>query len=145
MSVTSSSTNQSNSLVQQTSVSVEHNASTPPDMNNLSVVVQEWQRIHDEISKHREQVREKSKRVKILETIILNIMKQNNIGALDLKSSSARILYKKKSAKESLAPKTLQKLLAEHLKDEKAAADALKYVVEHRKTSIKEGLQYEKI
>jgi len=116
-----------------------------PDMNNLSTVVQEWRRIQDEMSQHREQIREKQKRVKILETIILGIMKQNNIGALDLKSSSSRILYKKKSSKETLAPKTLQKLLTEHLKDEKMATDALKYIEENRKTSVKEALQLEKL
>ena len=116
-----------------------------PDMNNLSTVVQEWRRIQDEMSQHREQIREKQKRVKILETIILGIMKQNNIGALDLKSSSSRILYKKKSSKETLAPKALQKLLTEHLKDEKMATDALKYIEENRKTSVKEALQLEKL
>ena len=117
----------------------------PADMSNLSTVVQEWRRIQDEISQLKEQAREKSKRVKILETIIMNIMKQNNIGALDLKSSNSRILYKKKAHKETLAPKTIQKLLAEHLKDEKGAADALKYIVDNRKTSVTDALQLEKL
>lgn len=127
-------------MVQQSTVNLE-----TADASNLSTVIQEWRRIQDEIAAAREQVREKGKRVKVLETIILNTMKQKEIGAIELKSSNSRILYKKKAAKETLAPKTLQKLLAEHLKDEKVAAEALKYIVDNRKTSVKEALQYEKL
>ena len=130
---------------QTNNVNQSNQSNQPADMSNLSTIVQEWRRIQDEISQLKEQAREKSKRVKILETIIMNIMKQNNIGALDLKSSNSRILYKKKASKETLAPKTLQKLLTEHFKDETSASEAIKYIIEHRKTSLKDGLQYEKL
>lgn len=114
------------------------------DTQNLATVVSEWRRICDEISVHKQQASEKGKRVKVLESIILNIMKQQNLGALDLKSSGGRILYQKKEGKSGLNAKVLQKLLTEHLKDETKASEALKYINEHREATTKEKLAYEK-
>jgi hypothetical protein len=117
---------------------------TPVDTQNLATVVTEWRRICDEIAAHKQQASEKGKRVKVLEGIILNIMKQQNLGALDLKSSGGRILYQKKEGKTGLNAKSLQKLLTEHMKDEAKAAEALKYINEHREAVTKEKLAYEK-
>jgi hypothetical protein len=70
-------------------------------------------------------------------------MKQQNLGALDLKSSGGRILYEKQQRKSGLNPKVIQKLLTEHMKDETKAAEALKYINEHREAVTKEKLAYE--
>ena len=112
----------------------------PVDMANLGTVVTEWRRINDEISQHRQQASEKTKRAKVLEGLIMNIMKQQNLGALDLKSSGGRILYEKQQRKSGLNPKVIQKLLTEHMKDETKAAEALKYINEHREAVTKEKL-----
>ena len=114
------------------------------DTQNLALVVSEWRRICDEIATAKQQVSEKGKRVKVLENIILNIMKQQNLGALDLKSSGGRILYQKKEGKSGLNAKVLQKLLTEHMKDETKATEALKYINEHREATTKEKISYEK-
>jgi hypothetical protein len=116
----------------------------PVDTQNLATIVSEWRRICDEISVHKQQASEKTKKVKVLESIILNIMKQQNLGALDLKNSGGRILYQKKEGKSGLNAKTLQKLLTAHLKDENKAAEALKYINENREATTKEKLAYEK-
>jgi hypothetical protein len=116
----------------------------PTDITNLGTIVQEWRRIHDEISDLKQQAREKSKRVKVLEEIVMKTMKVNNIGALDLKNSGGRILYNKKQSKEGLNPKIIQELLTAHLKSEEKAAEAIKYISENRKSKTKEGLLYEK-
>ena len=113
------------------------------DMGNLGTVVTEWRRINDEISQHRQQASEKTKRAKVLEGLIMNIMKQQNLGALDLKNSGGRILYEKQQRKSGLNPKVIQKLLTEHMKDEVKAAEALKYINEHREAVTKEKLAYE--
>ena len=119
-------------------------APTPAvDMANLGTVVTEWRRINDEISQHRQQASEKTKRAKVLEGLIMNIMKQQNLGALDLKNSGGRILYEKQQRKSGLNPKVIQKLLTEHMKDETKAAEALKYINEHREAVTKEKLAYE--
>jgi hypothetical protein len=76
--------------------------------------------------------------------MILRIMKKNNIGALDLKGSGGRLLYRRQTTKVGLNPKTLTSLLTEHLKSEAQAADALKFINEHRAAKVRESLLYEK-
>ena len=115
------------------------------DAHNLATIVSEWRKIHDEISLAKQQVSEKTKRAKVLEGLIMAIMKQQNVGALDLKNSGGRILYEKKERKSGLNTKKLQKFLTEHLKDETKAADAVKYVQEHLEAVTKEKLAYEKL
>jgi hypothetical protein len=115
------------------------------ETQNLATIVTEWRRLHDEITGHKQQAKEKTKRAQVLEGIIMNIMKQQNVGALDLKSSGGRILYEKMERKGGLSAKNLQKLLTEHMKDETKAAEALKYINEHRDAVTKEKLAYEKL
>ena len=115
------------------------------DTINLATIVTEWRKIHEEITQLRQQASEKTKRATVLENIIMNIMKQQNVGALDLKSSGGRILYAKKQRKSGLNGKVIQKLLTEHLKDEVKAAEAVKYLSEHREAVTKEKLAYEKM
>jgi hypothetical protein len=115
------------------------------DTQNLATVVMEWRRIHEEIAQHKQQASEKNKRAKVLEGIIMNIMKQQNLGALDLKNSGGRILYEKQKRKSGLNTKNIQKLLTEHMKDEVKAAEAVKYMTEHREEVEKEKLAYEKL
>lgn len=115
------------------------------EVQNLATIVMEWRRIHDEISEHKRKASEMSKRAKVLEGIIMNIMKQQNLGALDLKSSGGRILYEKQERRGGLSKKNLKKLLTEHLKDEVKAAEAVKYLTEHREAKTLEKLAYEKV
>lgn len=115
------------------------------DATNLATIVSEWRKAHEEITQLRQSASEKKKRADVLEGIIMNIMKQQNLGALDLKSSGGRILYEKKERKSGLNTKTIQKLLTEHLKDETKAAEAVKYMAEHRDAVTKEKLAYERV
>lgn len=114
------------------------------ELQNLSMIIKTWRDLNKEASTLKEQVREKTKRMKALEEMILRIMKKNNIGALDLKESGGRILYKRASAKEGLTPKNLQGLLATHMKSEEAAAAALKYINDNRAAKVRESLLYER-
>jgi hypothetical protein len=52
----------------------------PVDTQNLATVVTEWRKMHEEIAQHKQQASEKNKRAKVLEGIIMNIMKQQNLG-----------------------------------------------------------------
>lgn len=114
------------------------------DTSNLGTIVQEWRRLEEEISKHKESAREKSKKIKVLEGIIMNIMKQNSLGALNLQSSGGRILYKQRNTKESLAPKTLERLLTEHFQSAEKAAEALRFIQEHRGSKVVDKIKYER-
>ncbi len=126
---------------------MEPNQSQPShqDAQNLATIVTEWRKMHEDIQTLKQQASEKTKRAKVLEAIIMNIMKQQNLGALDLKSSGGRILYEKQQRKSGLNTKTIQKLLTEHLKDEAQAADAVKYLTDHRDAVTKEKLSYTKL
>lgn len=119
----------------------------PTDQNELqqlSIVIRTWRELNKEIDELSAQVREKKKRKLALEEMILRIMKKNNIGALDLKSSGGRLLYRKKTTKGSLAQKELSRLLGEHLKSEDAAQKAIEYITEHRGSKVKDTLMFEK-
>jgi len=121
-------------------------AQTPSqsEMAQLSTAIQEWKRVHDELIELRQDMREKGKRVKVLESVIMQIMKKNNIGALDLRSSGGRLLYKKKASKTGFSPKTLMKLLSDHFKSETKAAEVLTYITTNRESKVRELLAYEK-
>lgn len=121
-------------------------AQTPSgsEMVQLSSAIQEWKRLHDELTELRQDSREKGKRVKVLEDVIMRIMKKNNIGALDLKTSGGRLLYKRKAAKTGLNPKSLLKSLTNHLKSEEKAAEAVTFITKNRESKVRESIVYEK-
>lgn len=119
-------------------------ADAATELAQLSMVIRTWRELHKETTELKAELREKTKRLKALEEMILRTMKKNNIGALDLKSSGGRLLYRRQNAKASLAQKDMMRLLAEHMKSEQAASDALKFIAEHRGTKTKESLLYEK-
>lgn len=114
------------------------------EMANLKQVIVGWRELEAEMATLNAQVREKRKRQKALEEVILRIMKKNNIGALDLKGSGGRLLYRRQTSKAPLNVKTIGGLLAQHLKSESAATDALKFINDHRGAKVRESLLYEK-
>ncbi len=114
------------------------------EMAQLKQVIVSWRELESECSTLSAQIREKKKRQKALEEMILRIMKKHNIGALDLKGSGGRLLYRRQTTKAPLNVKTLSELLTTHLKSEGAATDALKYINEHRGAKVRESLLYEK-
>lgn len=114
------------------------------ELKQLSTIITNWKELTAELRTMNEQVREKRKRLKVMEEMILRIMKKHNIGALDLKGSGGRILYRRSSSKTGINDKVLFNLLSEHLKSETNAAAAVKFINEHRDTKAKESLVYEK-
>jgi hypothetical protein len=114
------------------------------ELQNLRQIIVTWREIENEVSTLSAQIREKNKRKKALEEMILRIMKKYNIGALHMNGSGGRHLYRKQTKKATLNPKVLTGLLASHLKSETAAAEAIKYIVENREARPRESLLYEK-
>jgi hypothetical protein len=113
------------------------------DLTALPNLIKTWKALADDTKDLKEQLREKMKRQKAMEEMILQSMKRNNIGALDLKSSGGRLLYRRKTSKGSLGNRDITKLLADHLKSETKAAEVMKYLDEHRGSKVKESLLYE--
>jgi hypothetical protein len=91
-----------------------------------------------------EQISEHNTRCAAMEVMIMGTMKKHSIGALDLKSSGARVLYKKKTHKAPIGKKDMEKHLTEHLKSEEAAKQLLEFLNTKRTTRVKEALVYEK-
>ena len=127
----------------QTAIVDTNPISEQQEMQNLRQIIISWRELESEATAMAQQVREKKKRQKALEEMILRIMKKYNIGALDLKSGG-RLLHRKQTTKGALNPKSLTGLLAGHLKSETAAADAIKYINEHREARPRESILYEK-
>jgi hypothetical protein len=128
----------------QRAIEINTNLTDQQELSTLPQIIKTWRELNKETTTLKEQVREKTKRLKALDEMILRIMKKHNIGALDLKESGGRILYRRSSAKTGLGPKNLMALLAQHMKSEQAAADALKYITEHRESKVRESILYEK-
>jgi len=117
------------------------------DLNNMKNAIVEWRRLKDECNELSQEMRERKKKVKALEEIITTIMKNHNIGALDLQHSGGRLLFKKKKRQPALNSKILQKCLAESLHSEQKANEVLRYIQEQREkdTTVSDALAYEKI
>ena len=114
------------------------------ELASLKEIIVAWRAVETEVSELNSQIREKKKKQKALEEVILRIMKKNNIGALDLKGSGGRLLYRRQTTKGTLNVKNLTELLAQHLKSEVASGEAIKFINEHRGGKVRESLLYEK-
>ncbi len=114
------------------------------ELQNLRQIIVTWRQLESEASELMNEARQKKKKQKVMEEMILRIMKKYNIGALDLKGSGGRLLYRRQSTKAGLNPKVLTGLLSAHLKSETAAAEAIKYINDHREARVRESLLYEK-
>jgi hypothetical protein len=134
-------------VARQVAVGQQDAPQSPSDANEiqqLSMMIKSWRENQKEADELNQQLKEKKKRSKVMEEVILRIMKKNNIGALDLQSSGGRLLYRRQTSKAGLGQKDMARLLTEHLKSEQAANTALQYIAEHRGTKVKESLLYEK-
>jgi len=114
------------------------------DMVTLTTAIVEWRRLKEESDSYRQQLKERSKKMKVLEEVILRVMKSNNIGALDLKSSGGRVLYKKQKRQAGLGQKNMMTLMAAGLQSEAKATELMKYIQDHREVVMKESIAYEK-
>ena len=132
-------TDQENTVVNTATV-----ADAAAEMQTLKEIIVAWREVEVEVTGLSSQIREKKKKQKTMEDMILRIMKKNNIGALDLKGSGGRLLYRRHTTKGTLNVKSLTEMLTQHLKSETAATDALKFINEHRGAKVKERLMYER-
>ena len=115
------------------------------ELQQLPQVITAWRKLRDESIDLKEQIRERKIRMKALEGVILRTMKSNSIGALDLKQSNARLLFKNKETKGPLSQKSLQEHLGEFLKSTEEATQAMAYINEKRGVKKLETLSFEKL
>ena len=134
----------SSAKTSETTLSPEEQIRAQQELSTLANIIKEWKETNEQVRTLNEQVRERRKRLKVQEEMILRIMKKHNVAALDLKGSGGRILYRRSTTKGGMNDKLLFGLLTQHMKSETAAADAIKFINEHREAKPKESLVYEK-
>jgi hypothetical protein len=115
------------------------------DLQQLPQMISAWKAIQEETNTLKNQLREKKVRQKALEEVILRTMKNHNIGALDLKASNARLMYKKRQSKGSLNQKSLTEMLTEYMKSDEEAKKAVAFIDEKRGIKTMEVLSFEKL
>jgi len=115
------------------------------DLQQLPQMIQTWKGLHEQTSRLKEELREKMKMQKVLESSILTTMTKHNIGALDLKNSGGRLLYRKRQSKGSLSQKNLQEMATHFLKSEDQANGLLAFISEKRGVKVKNVLTYENL
>ena len=120
-------------------------SSAEQDLQLLPQMITAWKQVQEEVTRLKDQLRERKVRQKALDEVILRIMKKHNIGALDLKASNGRLLYKKRQAKGGLSQKSLHDILSEHLKSDDAAKKAIAFITEKRGTKTTESLSFEQL
>jgi len=121
------------------------------EFQNLPTLLKQWKRIQEEKRKLVEQMRVLKEQISghnmqcsVMETMIMGTMKKHSLGAIDLKSSGARVVYKRKSTKAPISKKDMEKHLTEHLKSQEAAKTLMDFLATKRETKVKEALVYEK-
>ena len=114
------------------------------DLSTLTHSIIEWRRMKEIYDRNRQDIRESATKIKALEEVILRIMREHRIGALDLKNSGGRVLFKKSKRQAGLGQKMMEKLIAEHLESTEKAQALMQYVQDHREVIIKESILYEK-
>lgn len=115
------------------------------DLTTLTHSIIEWRRLKETCDSHRQQLRESSKKMKALEEIIVRVMKSHNIGALDLKSSGGRVLFRKQKRMGGLNQKTMEALITDFLKSPEQAKSLMTHIQDGRGVVIKESICYEKM
>lgn len=115
------------------------------ELQQLPQLITAWKKLREESVTLKEQLRERKVRSKALEEVIMRTMKTHSIGALDLKHSGGRLLYKNRVSKGSLSQKSLQEFLAEHLKSQEAATKAVEFISEKRGKKTREVLSFENL
>ena len=110
--------------VTRTTSNMDSEALTTPQENELSMLTHsiiEWRRLKELNDARKQETREANTKMKALEDIIVRVMKSHNIGALDLKNSGGRVLFKKSKRTAGLGQKNMEKLIAEHLESQEKA------------------------
>ena len=132
----------------------EQNGSPSEDkqeFQNLPLLLSEWKKIQEEKRNLQQQkktlgnqIKEHDTRCAAMEAMIMGTMKKNSIGAIDLKSSAARAVLKKRATRAPTGKKDKIKHLAEFLKSEDEAKKLMGFLKEKQTKVVKESLFYEK-
>lgn len=130
-----------NTLQQQSSTIVP--AEDIPEISVLPNYLKEWLTLEDDLKVLSAAVREKRKRMGILQGLITKTMKGHKIARVNIKSGA--ILYQNKQTKESMGKKFIISKLTEYFKgDIIKATEIFNYLEEHRGKRSKDNIKLER-
>lgn len=102
--------------------------------------IKEWIKIDNEISKLKNEIKERNNKKKKLTEDLVTVMKTNSIDCFDINGGA--LVYKKNKVKKPINGKTLLSALQNYYKtDPKIAEEIAKHVMDSREESIKETIK----
>jgi hypothetical protein len=114
-----------------------------PEITSLPNYLKEWLILEDEIKVLANAVKEKKKRMGILQGLITKTMKGHKLGRVNIKSGS--ILYQNKVTKESMGKRFIISRLTEYFKgDILKATEVYNYLEENRAKRTKDNIKLER-
>ena len=114
-----------------------------PEISVLPNYLKEWLTLEDDLKVLNAAVREKKKRMGILQGLITKTMKGHKIARVNIKSGA--ILYQNKQTKESMGKKFIISKLTEYFKgDIIKATEIYNYLEEKRGKKMKENIKLER-
>ena len=114
-----------------------------PEISVLPNYLKEWLTLEDDLKVLNAAVREKKKRMGILQGLITKTMKGHKIARVNIKSGA--ILYQNKQTKESMGQKFIISKLTEYFKgDIIKATEIYNYLEEKRGKKTKENIKLER-
>ena len=114
-----------------------------PEISILPNYLKEWLTLEDDLKVLNAAVREKRKRMGILQGLITKTMKGHKIARVNIKSGA--ILYQNKQTKESMGKKFIISKLTEYFKgDIIKATEIFNYLEEHRGKRSKDNIKLER-
>ena len=81
--------------------------------------------------------------MKTLENLVVNMMRNHAIGALDMSSTGGRVIYKKDKRLAPVTKSQMLTILAEHQQSEDKAREIMEFIDKHKTTVWRESLSYE--
>jgi hypothetical protein len=108
--------------------------------DQLITNVKEWVKLDTEITKLKNEIKERNNKKKTLTETLVTVMKTNKIDCFDINGGA--LVYKKNTVKKPLNSKTLLAVLQKYYKnDAKVAEDLAKHILDSREEQVKETIQ----
>jgi len=105
----------------------------------LIKAVREWVRIDNEIKELQAQVNKRKQEKKKISTILIDIMRDNEIDCFDIQNG--QIMYCKKNVKKPITKKTLFNILSKYYKGDETKAEMLQtFILDNREETIQETI-----
>jgi hypothetical protein len=113
------------------------------EINALSQTLRQWYASFEAIEKAKQNIKEETARMKTLEGLIVSMMRNHAIGALDMSSTGGRVIYNKNKRVAPVSKKDMMTLLAEHQQSEEKAREIMEFIDQHKTIVWRETLSYE--